>query len=256
MIELPLVLVAGLLGSSHCIGMCGPFALVIGQASPTLRSNAGRQCLYSAGRVFTYAVLGAFVGYFGWRVTRAVPAFVNLPALLAIAAGLLLIWQGLVSAGVIRVGKGNSAQTPCLAGTLFASLLTGNRWLDIFLSGMFTGLLPCGLLYGMLALAASSASITLAAATMVAFGLGTMPLMVATGLLGSVVNAAARRKVYIVAAWCVVLTGTISVARGVSFVRIPGIAEGGRCPMCNQKGALARDAESTAPLRPEPRPER
>jgi sulfite exporter TauE/SafE len=215
------------------MGMCGPFALVIGQASPTLRSNAARQCLYSAGRVFTYAVLGALVGYFGWRITRSVPAFINLPALLAIAAGLLLIWQGLVSAGVVRVGKWKTAPTPCLAGTLFAGLLTGNRWLDVFLAGMFTGLLPCGLLYGMLALAASSASIPLAAATMVTFGFGTIPMMIAAGMLGSVVNTAARKKLYIVAAWCVVLTGTVSVARGVSFLRLPGYEGGGRCPMCS-----------------------
>jgi sulfite exporter TauE/SafE len=233
MIELPLVLIAGLLGSSHCIGMCGPFALVIGQASPSLRSNALRQCLYSAGRVFTYAVLGAFVGFFGWRITRAAPALANLPAVLAIVAGLLLIWQGLISAGVIRLGNWKIAKTPCLAGTFFAGLLTGNRWLDVFLAGMFTGLLPCGLLYAMLALAASSANIPLAMATMIAFGLGTMPIMFATGLLGTVVSSAARRKLYVVAAWCVVLTGTISVARGASFVRLPGYDGGGHCPMCN-----------------------
>jgi sulfite exporter TauE/SafE len=232
MIELPLVLIAGLLGSSHCIGMCGPFALTIGQSAPSLRMNLLRQVLYSAGRVFTYAVLGAAVGFGGLRMAQAVPHLVNVPAILAIAAGLLLVWQGLISAGVLRHATKQFTKLPCLAGTFFANFLTGNHWCDVFLAGLFTGLLPCGLLYGMLALAASSASPPFAAATMIAFGAGTVPIMIATGLSGSLLSATARRNLYVLAAWCVVITGVISVARGIAFLDLPWFAGGG-CPMCN-----------------------
>lgn len=232
MIELPLVLLAGLLGSSHCIGMCGPFALTIGQAAPNLRQNLVRQLLYTSGRVFTYAVLGAAVGFGGWRIAQAMPAVVNLPAILAISAGLLLVWQGLLSAGVLRFGKAKLGNDPCLAGSFFATFLTGRQGLDVFLAGLFTGLLPCGLLYAMLALAASSTNIFLAMATMIVFGLGTMPVMVATGLSGSLLGAGARRKLYSLAAWCVVATGMLSVGRGVAFLELPWFSGGG-CPMCH-----------------------
>ena len=58
MIELPLVLMSGLLGSAHCLGMCGGFALAIGGGATNVRSNLARQLVYTAGRVFTYMVFG------------------------------------------------------------------------------------------------------------------------------------------------------------------------------------------------------
>ncbi len=77
-----------------------------------------------------------------------------------------------------------------------------------------TGLLPCGLVYGFLALACSTASLPRGAATMAAFGLGTVPLMVLTGTGASLVSMVTRRRLLRFAAWCVVLTGIVSLARG------------------------------------------
>ena len=57
--ELPLILLGGVLGSSHCVGMCGGFALSIGATAPNVMQNLTRQLIYSAGRVFTYGFLGA-----------------------------------------------------------------------------------------------------------------------------------------------------------------------------------------------------
>ena len=65
MIELPFVFLAGLLGSSHCVGMCGGFALTIGSAARLVRENLWRQTIYSAGRVFTYTWLGICAAYGG-----------------------------------------------------------------------------------------------------------------------------------------------------------------------------------------------
>ena len=231
MIELPLVLVAGLLGSSHCIGMCGPFALTIGGTAPSLSANLARQLLYSTGRIFTYSVLGAAVGFGGWRLAQAVPGIVNLPAVLAIIAGVLLVWQGLDAAGVLRFKKVKANKAPCLGGTLLSGLLTGRHWLDVFLAGLFTGLLPCGLVYAMLTLASSTSNVGLGMATMVAFGLGTVPVMVATGCGGSMISLTARQKLFKVAAWCVVMTGVVSIGRGVFFLDLPWFSGGG-CPMC------------------------
>jgi sulfite exporter TauE/SafE len=229
MIELPLIWIAGLLGSSHCLGMCGGFALTIGNGATSWRNNTVRQLLYTSGRLFTYAVLGAVAGYAGSRLTGHVPALVSLPAILSLAAGLLLIYQGLLSAGWLPK-SGVVGRSSCLAGSFFAPLLVGPGWLQVFLAGLFTGLLPCGLLYGMVALAASTHAMLPAMAVMLAFGLGTAPLMILAGLGGSLMRLSWRKPLFRLAACCLILTGGISVARGASFLLAPKPAEA--CPFC------------------------
>ena len=230
MIEWPLLVASGLLGSAHCLGMCGPFALAIGSASPAWRANLARQVAWSAGRVFTYAVLGGAAGFVGLRMSRALVGWTNVPALLAIAAGVLLLFQGLLAAGVLErrgVGAGG-----CPGGGAFRALLTARGTIEVFLAGMFTGLLPCGLLYGMLALAAATHDVSRGLLTMVAFGAGTVPALLVAGLGGSILGLAARRHLHAIAAWCLVLTGCVSIARGAGFVRF-GDAEPAGCPLCS-----------------------
>lgn len=230
MIEWPLLMVAGLLGSAHCLGMCGPFALAIGTAAPAWRVNLWRQGCYSAGRIFTYAVLGAGAAYGGLRLAVALAAWVNVPALLAIAAGVLLVVQGLFAAGVLPK-RAVAAAAACPGAAGLRALLTARGSTEVFLAGLFTGLLPCGLLYGMLALAASTHDVVRGLGTMVAFGLGTVPALVAAGLGGGLLGIAARRRLHAAAAWCLVLTGVISVARGAGFLTWPGTTPAG-CFIC------------------------
>ena len=230
MIEWPLLVVAGLLGSAHCLGMCGPFALAIGTAAPAWQANLWRQSCYSAGRIFTYAVLGAGAAFCGLRLAVALAAWVNVPAVLAIAAGVLLVVQGLLAAGVLPK-RAVAAAAACPGAAGFRGLLTARGSTEVFVAGLFTGLLPCGLLYGMLALAASTHDVFYGLATMVAFGLGTVPALVAAGLGGGLLGIAARRRLHAVAAWCLVLTGAVSVVRGAGFVAWPGSPPAG-CLIC------------------------
>jgi sulfite exporter TauE/SafE len=230
MIEWPLLVVAGLLGSAHCLGMCGPFVLAIGTTAPAWRANLWRQCCYAAGRIFTYAVLGAGAAYCGLRLSVAFAAWVNVPAMLAIAAGVLLVAQGLLAAGVLPQ-RAVAAAAACPGATGLRALLTARGSTEVFLAGLFTGLLPCGLLYGMLALAASTHDVVRGLGTMAAFGLGTVPALVAAGLGGGLLGLAARRRLHAVAAWCLVLTGLVSVARGAGFLTWPGDLPAG-CLIC------------------------
>lgn len=230
MIELPLIFVAGILGTAHCLGMCGPFALMIGSGARSWSGVAARQISYTIGRVFTYAVLGAVAGYCGARLATILPGFVNIPAALAIVAGLLLVWQGLRATGLLPAASSQTS-TPCLASGFFSHFLRQPGATGVFLAGVFTGLLPCGLLYGMLALATSTHSLPLGALTMVVFGLGTAPAMILAGLSGRIVGLATRRWLFAAAAWCLILTGVASVARGISFLSIDGQPPAG-CPMC------------------------
>jgi sulfite exporter TauE/SafE len=229
MIEWPLLVISGMLGSAHCLGMCGPFALAIGAAAAGWQANLWRQAWYSAGRIFTYAVLGATAAFCGRRVAEAVSGWANVPAILAIVAGAVLVVQGLRAAGIIP--NPGIAAGSCPGGAGFQALLQARGWRDVFLAGLFTGLLPCGLLYGMLALAASTHDVGRGLATMAAFGLGTVPAMVAAGVGGSLLGIAARRRLHTVAAWCLVLTGLVSIARGAGFVSFGG-GEPAGCPFC------------------------
>jgi sulfite exporter TauE/SafE len=229
MIEWPLLAISGLVGSSHCLGMCGPFALAIGAASRG-RSVMVHQVVYTLGRLFTYAVLGVAAGFAGQRIVTAFPRLMNVPAILAFIAGAYLIYQGLLAAGVFKKW-GVSRGAGCGAASVFRSLLTSGALSSVFIAGILTGLLPCGLLYGMLALAASTGDLVHGGATMLIFGLGTAPLMIAAGSAGSLLSLDARKKLFVAAAWCLVLTGGITMVRGASYFDFGGEPPPG-CPFC------------------------
>jgi uncharacterized protein len=247
MIELPLVFLGGLLGSAHCVGMCGGFALLIGSPARGLAGNVGRQAVYSLGRIFTYAVFGATVGYAGLRLSE-LATLVNVQALLAVVAGVLLVVQGLISAGVLRtgalyaivpgaggsaaIGPNHSGGSLCPAGGMLGTFLRSRSLRQVFLAGMLTGFLPCGLVYAYVALATSTGDMLRGAVTMAAFGAGTVPAMILTGSGASLLSLAGRRRMLRGAAWCVVVVGVISLARGLGFLDLPGWHSGRSCPAC------------------------
>lgn len=232
MIELPFLFTAGLLGSSHCLGMCGGFALAIGGGASGWRANLARQSTYTLGRVFSYASLGAAAGYGGWRLTRWAPLGVDVAAWLAIGAGALLVYQGLVAAGVWKRKAVVGRTTGCPGPSMFGVLLTLPGPWRPFLAGVFTGLLPCGLLYGMLALAASTHHWASGMAAMAVFGAGTAPAMIVAGWGGALLSLAARRRLWSLAAWCLVVAGTVSMARGAFVLASPSDSTARICPVC------------------------
>jgi hypothetical protein len=253
MIELPLVFLGGLLGSAHCLGMCGGFAVLIGAPARKWSANLARQAVYSSGRIFSYCAFGAAVGYSGLRLANGLGEFVNVQAIIAIVAGCLLIVQGLISTGTLRytakllrgwiapqVASGSAidhagldrAGLGCLMGGMVGAFLRDRRWSHVFLAGVFTGLLPCGLVYAYVALAASTSNLLGGMATMAAFGVGTVPMMLLAGTGSRLLSLAGRRHLLTIAAWCVVLTGVLSIARGVGFLQLPGEPPAAGCPLC------------------------
>lgn len=232
MIEWLMIPVGGLLGSAHCVGMCGGFALTLGAGQPGLIRNLGRQLIYSMGRVFTYVAGGAVVGYGGWRLSGELPSVVNAQGLLSVLAGILLIAQGLLATGVLRWPWPATGVTSCPGARSFAVLLLSPRLRQVFVAGLLNGLLPCGLVYAYLALAASSGDLVRGSATMGLFGLGTIPVLVLTGCGGTILTRARRLVLFRVAAWCLVLTGGLALVRGVTALTVPGADGTPACPLC------------------------
>lgn len=234
--ELPLVFTSGILGSAHCIGMCGPISATMNLGTTGVRSAVSRQVLWSSGRVFTYAFLGMVAGFAGARLTQSAllpsqSSMVQMQAGFAVLAGLLLMMQGLLATGWLRRKRARSGG--CLTATIFGKFLHGGSSVNVLIAGMMTGFLPCGLVYSFLALAVSSASIWKGPLLMTAFGLGTVPVMLVTGAGLSLASLTRRQQLMKAAAICVLVTGILTMGRGIAFAansaeEVPAEA----CPLC------------------------
>lgn len=232
--ELPLVFGSGVLGSAHCIGMCGPIAAMMNLGTSGVRSSLLRQTLWSGGRVFTYAFLGMVAGFAGAQLagseflsSRA--NIVQVQAGFAVFAGVLLLFQGLLATGWIR--RRQRSGGGCLTASVFGRFLQSGSAMMVFIAGIATGFLPCGLVYSFLALAAASASIWKGPLLMIAFGLGTFPVMLVTGAGLSMASLTRRRRLMKLAAVCVMMTGILTMSRGFAFAAQAAEPETA-CPMC------------------------
>ncbi|WP_122847217.1 sulfite exporter TauE/SafE family protein [Pseudomonas viridiflava] len=187
-------LVLGLLGGGHCLGMCGGLMGALTLAIPREQRARRMQLLmaYNLGRIVSYAIAGFFSGLAGWAVANS-PGATTLrvvAALLLIAMGLYLAgwWSGLTR--VERLGRGLWRYLQPFATRLLPissiprALLLGALW----------GWLPCGLVYSTLLWAASQGNAIDSALLMLAFGLGTWPVLLATGLAAERTTALLRRR--------------------------------------------------------------
>lgn len=210
-------LLAGLVGSAHCLGMCagisGLFAVNAEVAS--LRKSIPTALVYNAGRVITYAVLGMIVAAFGSVIVKASP---NLAVGVRILSGIIIILVGLKVAFDLRVLN----VIERMGGTLWARIAPVATKLVPVTSlpkalglGLVWGWLPCGLVYSVLLIAATSASPMGGAASMVAFGIGTMPAMVLSGL------GAARLSSFLQRRGTRLGLGLLIVAMGLLTIAMP-----------------------------------
>jgi sulfite exporter TauE/SafE len=174
----------GLLGSFHCVGMCGAIVLALpGTGGPGWRYVAGR-ALYHLGRLTTYSLLGAAAGLLGQGLRLAGWQ----QSLSLLSGGLILIlvvaperWVG-QAAAFLRV-DGVLAQVKSRLGYFYQQPSLG----ALYATGVLNGLLPCGLVYLALAGALSAPGVMGAAGYMALFGLGSLPLMLALSLTGQLV---------------------------------------------------------------------
>lgn len=234
MIELPYIVIGGLLGSAHCLGMCGPLAISLSAGAPRGSNIFYRQLFFSFGRVFTYCFCGALAGFGGAWIIAQDGRLVMSQAILAVIAGVLLIAMGLVTAGVLpspmqRVLGG----LPCGAGSWLKTFLAAPGISGPLLAGMFTGFIPCGLVYAFLVKAASTGTVGQGLLTMLAFGVGTVPMMTTVGYSGQFLSAIGRARLFRLAAWCIVVTGLISVARGAVHFQAHANDAQAPCPFCS-----------------------
>lgn len=207
------LLVSGLLGSlGHCLGMCGPLNLMV---SAKMRENelppARSFILYHAARISVYILLGALVGALGSLLGLSTH-LTGIGSAVSLALGLVILILGLGYLGWLPSlawegagGWWNKA--------LSSSLRRGGGW-GVAVLGALNGLLPCGLVYSALLLAASSGQSRSGALGMAAFGLGTFPALMGLDLGAGALSVRFRQSMTRLAGALMLLVGTQLILRG------------------------------------------
>lgn len=225
--------IVGLTGSLHCLGMCGPLIAAwslryraVSQAGSgsegfSFFSGAFLHHLgFHAGRITTYGVLGAIVaGIFGsFEVHRFSMQY---RAGFAIACGLSLIGLGLVVFGALPlphfVTRLLSPQASVFGRGVARLANSGSLGSKIGL-GILAGFLPCALTWAMLVAAASTLNPAGGLVTMAAFGLGTVPALLAAGISASLATARIRLLGERTAAVFIMIMGASLAVRGLGAV--------------------------------------
>ena len=211
---LVLAFTLGLFGSLHCVGMCGPIALLI----PLQRQCKGFRSLqlgaYFIGKTLAYVLMGLLFGLVGEGIFIA-----EYQQEFSIFAGLLMILMGLFSLLHLRVkGLGN----PLLKGFSLLKNALGKqlskKTLTSSLSiGFLNGFLPCGLVYTALFGALAMGNWWGSMIYMTAFGVGTIPLMLLLILLGDFLPLALRRRLNQWLPLVVILVGILFILRGLGL---------------------------------------
>lgn len=210
---------AGLLGGfSHCAGMCGPFvlsqvvtrleAVPAADMSEMKRLTGAALVPYHLGRMTTYGALGGVAGALAGGFAH-MSGLKTLSGVLLMAAAVLFMGYGVKKLGgpfwPSRSGGGFAARVTGLLRPLFARPL-GLRGYGL---GVVLGFIPCGLLYGALAAAASSGGGVAGALGMVAFAAGTVPVLLAIGWAGHVAGGTWMGAVRTIAPVLLLLNGGV-----------------------------------------------
>jgi hypothetical protein len=184
----------GLLGGTHCVGMCGGIVTAISLQLPSQGTRFSFHFAYNTGRILSYGIAGGLAGAVG-ASTLLLENFWPIQQGLYVLANLMLIALGLYLAGLWQA----VTQIERLGGALWQLLQPISRHFlpvrnpaQAFLLGVLWGWLPCGLVYSALITALASGNAASGALTMLAFGLGTLPNLLAMGLFAQQLQSVTR----------------------------------------------------------------
>jgi uncharacterized protein len=206
-------LIIGLLGSFHCMGMCGPIAISLQLKENSWSTRIFSSILYNLGRVLTYIFLGLIFGLLGlgihiWGFQQWASIGVGTVMILSVAFPVLFHGSRLTG-GLDRLFSGFKK--------FFGRFFGFRTYLSTLIIGLLNGFLPCGLVYIALAGALVSTSPLDGALYMMFFGLGTIPALLALSLLGNIFSIAFRQGVQKLIPFLIILIGILFVLRGMNL---------------------------------------
>lgn len=207
-------LTIGLVGSLHCIGMCGPIAVALPPEGESKAKFYSGRLLYNIGRVVTYAFMGAFFGMLGIGAHLA-----GWQQEISIILGALIIIIVLLPQSV----NNWFAKLPVISKateklkSAFSVYLKKDSVGAMFIIGIINGFLPCGLVYVAIAGAIASGGIIEGVLFMTAFGIGTIPAMFVVSIVTSLFGKTARVKIRKLMPLFAVIIGVLFILRGLSL---------------------------------------
>lgn len=221
-VDLAALFLLGLLGTGHCIGMCGPLVVAL----PGQVGRFSAHLAYHAGRLITYGVIGALMGLTGSGLVHLSLRLGSSPlvwvtrmqVIIGIFAGLFLLLFGLFRLGYLTEPDWLAVATPKrLPGwrRLINRAAHQRSNLDLFFMGLLLGGLPCGLSYAAFAKALSGTDVLTGAGMSFVFGLGTLPGMLAVGAGSGILVGRYRRQADLLAGLIMIGMAATLLAHGV-----------------------------------------
>ncbi|WP_285009025.1 sulfite exporter TauE/SafE family protein [Pedobacter faecalis] len=216
----------GLLGSLHCIGMCGPLAFAVPVGRPGWIYLVLNKLIYQFGRIISYCVLGVLAGLLGQQLWAS-----GLQQGLSILTGLLIILAALSRLWKRRVSAGPAGRLtrPFQKAFNYAFRHKANH----LIIGIINGFLPCGFVYLALAGAINTPDVKTAVSYMFWFGVGTVPLMLGATVAAGFTGQALRHKITKTIPYMMLVLGVWFVLRGlelnIPYVSPPPAAETAVC---------------------------
>jgi sulfite exporter TauE/SafE len=212
--DLITALMIGLVGSLHCMGMCGPIAIAIPLHSRNWFLKISGGLLYNIGRIITYGILGAIFGLLGRGIQLA-----GLQQWASIGLGIIMILSvvfPVLFKEKIQLDKIFTGYASRLIGS-FRKLFTKTSLRALLLIGLLNGLLPCGLVYMAIAGAINTNDVVMGIAFMMVFGLGTTPALLMVSLVGNAISLSFRNKMRRIIPIFIVILGVLFILRGMNL---------------------------------------
>lgn len=215
-------LILGLISSLHCMGMCGPIAMMLPVDHKNPARKTAQLLTYHLGRLTAYGILGLIFGLLGRGLYLA-----GLQQRLSIAAGVIMILVVLVPEKIFA--KYNFSK-PIYRGISAIKIALGSQFRKrgykaLFATGLFNGFLPCGLVYAALFGALAMQNIFSAIAFMLLYGVGTIPLMSVVVYAASAFKNPMRVTFAKIVPYMAVLMGMLFILRGL-HLDIPYVSPG------------------------------
>lgn len=213
----------GLLGSFHCVGMCGPIVLAVPGRSFLSKIS------YNLGRTVTYMIMGAIIGFVGEGFS-----LMGYQQPLSVAVGIVMLL-------IVLFTKYKHFDLPMTGVVEKMWIYSKNRLSPLFKSqsptapfliGLINGLLPCGLVYAALFAAISMGGIVESALYMGLFGIGTAPLLIVLSVFGTIITPVLRNKLNKAVPYFLGLVAVLLILRGLNL-GIPYVS-----PKMNKDGEM------------------
>jgi uncharacterized protein len=204
----------GILGSFHCIGMCGPIALALPVVHHNEWSKAAGIFLYNSGRILTYTLLGLLFGIIGEGIFMA-----GIQQTLSLTIGVVILLVIFLPAAMKKIsGKINDRYLQLTrVKALLSQVFRRKNYPALFTAGVLNGLLPCGLVYLAVAGAIGSGSMIDGALFMAMFGAGTVPVMFSMMVLKNQVSLNFRNSMRKLVPVFAVIFAALFILRGLNL---------------------------------------